>query len=705
MVVKDVQKEAAAIVRDIILTPDETDPNSAIKTQLIQRTGESSQQEIRKLSTGEELGDRKPSELLRTMNWREASHNVPKELMLELFLQQLPTSVQTILASITPIAVEKAAEVADRILEEIERLNKRIDDLTLRHRTPQRRSNSRPRNRSRNRSFSRSRESDICWYHSKFQEKAKKFASLSEAEHIQHLRLLFERLDQYGLSIKPPKCTFGVPTLKFLGFQVCNTGIKLLEDRVEAILKFPQPTTITQLLRFLDRLNYYRRSIRQTAHILAPLVKFLKGIRNKKRSKRNVKIKLEEMLEWTVEAAASFELVKQSLAQATLLHHPMPNAPLSIWVDASDCYRYLDYKDIAAAQLVDDELKHLLESNSTSLTLKKQYFPLEDITLTCDVSTNVSRPFIPKDYRRNVFQHLHGLSHPGITASTKMVTQRFVWLNSRRDIKAWVKSCHPCQISKIHRHTKAPIGTFALPDARFSHLLIDFIGPFPPSNGQSYCLTIVDRFTRWMEVIPTADRTAETICRALLSFWISCFGCPAIITTDQGTNFESNLFRELSNLLGTNRILCCAYHPKANGLVERLHRHLKSAIKAHENSKWSKIIPIVLLDMRSAVKKDINATCAELVYGTTLRLPSDLFSTNKFTTTCNQTYVSFLREKMRSLQPIPTSAHTKSSMFVPTDLKSCSHGFFLGVDSVQPPLSQNYTGPHTSVLTKCLPSL
>ncbi|GFV25934.1 transposon Tf2-6 polyprotein [Trichonephila clavipes] len=167
-----------------------------------------------------------------------------------------------------------------------------------------------------------------------------------------------------------------------------------------------------------------------------------------------------------------------------------------------------------------------------------------------------------------------------------------------------------------------------------------------------------------MEVIPTADMTAETVCRALLSVWISRFGCPAIITTDQ-----------------------------ANGLVERLHRHLKSAIKAHENSKWSEIIPIVLLGMRSAVKKDINATCAELVYGTTLRLPSDLFSTDKITTTCNQTYVSFLREKMRALQPTPTSAHSNSSIFVPTKLKSCSH-VFLRIDSVQPPLSQNYTGPH-----------
>ncbi|GFX11027.1 transposon Tf2-6 polyprotein [Trichonephila clavipes] len=196
-----------------------------------------------------------------------------------------------------------------------------------------------------------------------------------------------------------------------------------------------------------------------------------------------------------------------------------------------------------------------------------------------------------------------------------------------------------------------------------------------------------------MDMIPTADMTAETICRALLSVWISRCGCPAIITTDQDTNFELSLLRELSNLLDTNRMRCCAYHPKARGLVERLHRHLKSAIKVHENSKWSEIIPIVLLGMCSDVKKDINATCAELVFETTLRFPSDLFSSDKITTTCNQTYVSFLREKMRALQPIPTSAHSNSSMFVPTNLKSCSH-VFLRVDSVQPPLSQNYTEPH-----------
>ncbi|GFY27385.1 transposon Tf2-6 polyprotein [Trichonephila clavipes] len=92
-----------------------------------------------------------------------------------------------------------------------------------------------------------------------------------------------------------------------------------------------------------------------------------------------------------------------------------------------------------------------------------------------------------------------------------------------------------------------------------------------------------------MEMIPTADMTAETVYRAFLSVWISRFGCPAIKTTDQGTNFESSLFRELSNLLGTNRIRCCAYHPKVNGLVERLHRYISKHTRIQSGVKSSQL--------------------------------------------------------------------------------------------------------------------
>ncbi|GFS97568.1 uncharacterized protein TNCV_4488201 [Trichonephila clavipes] len=81
------------------------------------RTRESSQQAFRKLLSGEELGSRKPSELLRNMKRRAESLNFDDNLMVELFLQCLPSLVQTILAAASDVTLNKAADIADRILE------------------------------------------------------------------------------------------------------------------------------------------------------------------------------------------------------------------------------------------------------------------------------------------------------------------------------------------------------------------------------------------------------------------------------------------------------------------------------------------------------------------------------------------------------------------------------------------------------------
>ncbi|GFV15032.1 transposon Tf2-6 polyprotein [Trichonephila clavipes] len=119
---------------------------------------------------------------------------------------------------------------------------------------------------------------------------------------------------------------------------------------------------------------------------------------------------------------------------------------------------------------------------------------------------------------------------------------------------------------------------------------------------------------------------AETTARAFLNGWISRFGTPVTITTDQGTNFEFSLMRDLTNMMGSHRIHSASYHPQSNGMIEQFHGHLKSAIITHEDTGWTDILPIVLLGLRSAMKNDLKATSSQLVYGITLRLPSDLTS-------------------------------------------------------------------------------
>lgn len=191
-VVSHLPPETASLVRDVLMSPEEKDPYQQLKDELIKRSGESSHQEIRKLLQGEHIGDRKPTELLRVLKRRADSHQVPEKLMLELFLQHLPAHVQTVLAAITPLTLDKAAEIADRVMEvspisvsacsattsansnegnlmlEIQKLSARIEEIS--------RGRSQSRNRSfpnRQRSKSRNRNYDFCWYHFKFGNKAK----------------------------------------------------------------------------------------------------------------------------------------------------------------------------------------------------------------------------------------------------------------------------------------------------------------------------------------------------------------------------------------------------------------------------------------------------------------------------------------------------------------------------------------------------
>lgn len=84
-------------------------------------------------------------------------------------------------------------------------------------------------------------------------------ASDNEEDHYEHLQILFDRLNQYGLVINTTKCVFGVKEIEFLGYTVNSDGIKPLPERVEAINNFPKPENVKQLRRFLGMVNFYRR--------------------------------------------------------------------------------------------------------------------------------------------------------------------------------------------------------------------------------------------------------------------------------------------------------------------------------------------------------------------------------------------------------------------------------------------------------------
>ncbi|GAB1867353.1 hypothetical protein CAJAP_08432 [Camponotus japonicus] len=198
---------------------------------------------------------------------------------------------------------------------------------------------------------------------------------------------------------------------------------------------------------------------------------------------------------------------------------------------------------------------------------------------------------------------------------------------------------------------------------------------------------MIDRFTRWPEATPIADITADTIVDAFFRTWVARFGAPTIITTDRGSQFDSQFFSALASLIGCRRHRTIAYHPQSN---ERWHRSLKAAIKYHETSDWVKVLPVVMLGLRTALKEDIGTSAAELVYGAQLKLPGE-YSIQEEPSQDPFPFLEHLRQAMRSIRPQQTAHHTRPRIFVHKDLHTCTH-VFLRVDSVRRPLDQPYEG-------------
>ena len=273
----------------------------------------------------------------------------------------------------------------------------------------------------------------------------------------------------------------------------------------------------------------------------------------------------------------------------------------------------MDYVELCAAQQSDPETD-AAKSSITNLRWKTVNFG--DVQLLCDISTGRPRPFVPKSFRRKIFNMIHNLSHPSIRATVQLVTDKFVWHSMNKDITAWSRTCVHCQRSKIHRHTKSSLGQFSQPTRRFGHIHVDVVGPLPISEGNRYLFTIIDRSTRWPEAVPMEETSTMSCANALLNSWVSRFGLPEQMTSDRGSVFTSDIWSSLAKLLGVNLHYTTAYHPQANGMVERWHRTLKASLTARcSGSDWHTQLPWVLLGLRTMPKEGLNHSAAEMVYG------------------------------------------------------------------------------------------
>ncbi|KAL6419047.1 hypothetical protein ACFW04_014109 [Cataglyphis niger] len=192
-------------------------------------------------------------------------------------------------------------------------------------------------------------------------------------------------------------------------------------------------------------------------------------------------------------------------------------------------------------------------------TIHENSYLLVLLPIFCDCSTVKIRPYVPQQLRKKIFDVVHSLYHPSGCSTCKLIQQKFIWPTMKKDIKEWARSYLPCPRAKVQKNTKNLLQKIAVSDQRFQYIHLDLIGPLPIRQNFRYCLTMIDRFSRWSKKI-SLTKISDGICY----FSLLC-------------TLGSALFKALTNLINCERIRTSVYHPASNGILERWHRTFNSA--------------------------------------------------------------------------------------------------------------------------------
>lgn len=346
--------------------------------------------------------------------------------------------------------------------------------------------------------------------------------------------------------------------------------------------------------------------------------------------------------------------------------------------------RGLDVETIARHQQEDFEMTYLRPP-------RYQRHDIDGFSLVCDMAKDPPRICVPAASQTMVLRYYHDQAHPGVKQTRRLISQQCVWPNMTQMVQEYVRACAGCQKARIFRHNRPPLQEFVLPNARFSHVHMDFVGPLPESSaGNRFLMTFIDRYTRFPVAVPLKSSTAEAALACFMFHWVALFGLPDHITTDNGPCFTSLQWKGEMQKYGIRHHYTTAYHPQSNGLIERWHRTLKDSLAA-QTGDWERNLPLTLLHLRTAIKDDLKYAPAELVFGAIPNIPGSMYPQQTQAVHPNVFGQAF--NEMSFPQPSQPRWHRQdNSRNFEINFDNCTH-VFVRKDGVHQPLTGKYAGP------------
>jgi len=274
----------------------------------------------------------------------------------------------------------------------------------------------------------------------------------------------------------------------------------------------------------------------------------------------------------------------------------------------------------AYKELVSKESKFVIKAE----VLYRQYRHVNGVVFT--------QLMLPSGLRNRVIRMAHDsimIGHQGIAKRRDRVLLQFWYPRSTADIVRYCKSCDICQRTVAKgRVTKVPLGEMPIIETPFERVVVDLIGEIKPKTdrGHKWILTVIDYATRYPEAVALKDISTETVAEALVEIY-SRVGIPKEVLSDQGTQFVSNVMKEVSRLLSVRQLVTSPYHPICNGLVEKFNGTLKAMLKKVSSEKlqeWDRYIAPLLFAYRGVKQESLGFSPFELLYGRSVRGPMEI---------------------------------------------------------------------------------
>jgi len=210
--------------------------------------------------------------------------------------------------------------------------------------------------------------------------------------------------------------------------------------------------------------------------------------------------------------------------------------------------------------------------------------------------------------------------HQGVKRTLARLRGKITWPHMDNDVSSFIARCVSCQrknASRSHPPAFLPLH----PAGPFDIVECDHLGPLHADGGFRHVLVLVDRYSRFVHLVPTKGTTAQETADALLNSWISIHGPPRQLVCDGGPAFASDLLASLTSRLGVDLHIGTPHAPTGHGCVERVNRVLGDVIRSfiRDEPRWSVLLPAIQLSLNSATNRVIGMSPFEALFGVECR--------------------------------------------------------------------------------------